>query len=193
MNDEDKVQPDESAEEAEPSETVIEAEDAAEGEILDEEESATPSLEERLAGAEAQASEYLDGWQRARAELANYKKRVERERSQWSEAATMDTIALFLPAIDDAERALESRPPEMADEPWLEGIKLIYRKLRATLEVLGVTEIEAEGMAFDPAFHEAITHEESGDHDEGQIIGVVQKGYMLNDKVIRPARVRVAS
>jgi molecular chaperone GrpE len=184
VNDEDQVQSDETLEDIETTEAPPEGV---------EEETVELSLEERLTEAEALAAEYLDGWQRARAELANFRKRIERERAQWNDIVIIEVVNLFLPAIDDIERALESLPPEVEDEPWLDGIRLIYRKHLATLEVLGVTEIESEGLSFDPVIHEAITHEESDDHEEGQIIGVVQKGYILNDKVIRPARVRVAS
>lgn len=149
-------------------------------------------LAAQLAAAEALAAEYLDGWQRARAELANYKKRVERERAVWGEITSIEVIAQFLPILDDFERALESPSPETQGQPWLEGITMIYRKLLGILEALNVTEIEAEGQFFDPTLHEAITYEASDDHGEEQIIAVVQKGYMLNDKVVRPARVRVA-
>jgi molecular chaperone GrpE len=193
VNDEDKSQSDETIEETDPTDAVVEVEEDGEGESLAEEETTEVTLEARLAEVEALAAEYLDGWQRSRAELANYKKRIDRERTQWADTVTIEVINLFLPAIDDMERALGNLPPEVADEPWLEGIKLIYRKLLATLEALNVTEIEAEGQFFDPALHEAVTHEESDAHEEGQIIGVIQKGYMLNDRVVRPARVRVAS
>ena len=186
MNDEDKVQPDDFAEEVEPTDEIVE------GEVLPEEGVAEDDPAVRMAALEAQVAEYLDGWQRARAELANYRKRIERERTQWGEMAAIEVVMVFLPAIDDMARALENIPPEATGEPWLDGIRLIYRKLLATLESLNVREIEAEGQRFDPAVHEAITHEESATHSEGEIIGVVQKGYMMNDKVVRPARVRVA-
>ena len=151
-----------------------------------------PSLEEQLALAEAQAQEYLDGWQRARAELANYKKRHERERTDMHVRARVAVIARFLDVADDFGRALENAPdsPDMHD--WLEGFSLIDRKLGSILEAEGVTEIEAEGQEFDPAWHEAISQQPSEDHSEGQIVTVVQKGYRLGDQVVRPARVIIA-
>lgn len=188
MKDKNQVQSDET-----PEEEIESTNAPVEAEILDEPEAIELGLEERLAEIEAQAAEYLDGWQRSRAELANFKKRIERERTQWSDLVAVEIINLFLPAIDDMARALENLPSEAKEEPWLDGARLVYRKLLATLEALGVTEIEAEGASFDPALHEAITQEESDEHDEGQIIGVIQKGYVVNGRVIRPARVRVAS
>jgi len=75
---------------------------------------------------------------------------------------------------------------------WAEGIDMIYRKLKGILEAEGVEEISAEGEAFDPNFHQAITFEESDDHNEGEILGVVQPGYQIGNRIIRPAQVRVA-
>ena len=156
------------------------------------EEAAKLSPEEQLAQAQAEAKEYLNGWQRARAELSNFKKRVERERGDMYEAARGDIVAHFLDVLDDLERALISAPQELRDDGWFEGLALVQRKFVGVLETEGVTEIEAEGMTFDPALHEAISQETSDDHEEGQIIEVVQKGYRLGDRVVRPARVRVA-
>ena len=153
---------------------------------------APPLLEEQLAQAQAQAKEYLDGWQRARAELANFKKRVERERSQMYDAARIALIARFLEILDDFERALGNVPEGLDSDDWFEGLTLIQRKLIGLLEAEGVSEIEAEGQTFDPALHEAIAQEARDDHEEGQIIEVVQKGYMLGERVVRPARVRLA-
>ena len=95
----------------------------------------------------------------------------------------------YLPILDDLERALATRPADLA---WVDGIELIYRKLKSILEAEGLKRIEAEGQMFDPNFHEAISQEPSEDHESGQIIAVVQNGYMLGERVIRPAMVRVA-
>jgi molecular chaperone GrpE len=149
-------------------------------------------LKKELEEARKQADENLDGWQRARAEFANYKKRIERERAEDRNRITGEIILQYLGAMDDFERALKDRPedPEMAS--WAEGIDLIYRKMKGILESEGVEPIPAEGGNFDPNFHEAISHEESNDHDEGEILEVVQQGYMIGDRVLRPAVVRVA-
>jgi molecular chaperone GrpE len=181
--------------------------EAASGEPVEEEEEATSgptegsseeglvtieALQAELEAARAEAAEYLDGWQRARAELANFRKRVERERSERYDMARIEIIGRLLPITDDFERALNNVPEDAEGSAWFEGVALVERKLRAMLEAEGLTEIEAEGAQFDPALHEALTQEDSDHHDEGQIIEVVQKGYMLNDKVVRPALVRVA-
>jgi molecular chaperone GrpE len=100
-----------------------------------------------------------------------------------------DVIKKVLPALDDLERALQNRP---ADDAWASGIELIARKLQNILENEGVKRIEAQGVAFDPTFHEAITHESSDEVASGHVIAVAQNGYMLGERVIRPALVRVA-
>lgn len=151
-----------------------------------------PALEElqsQLAEARSRAEEYKDGWQRAVAEFQNFKRRVEAERNESHRSAVGAVVRQFLPVLDDLERALAARP---ADLPWAEGIELICRKMQGLLEAEGVVRIEAEGRMFDPNFHEAITHEPSDQHESGQVIAVVQHGYMLGERVLRPAVVRVA-
>ncbi len=149
-------------------------------------------LQAELEQAQAQAAEYLDGWQRARAEFANYKKRQEAERAQLIAFANADLLRKLLPIVDDFERAVQSIPPEMKEQTWVEGIMLIQRKLESLLETEGVTPIETEGETFDPRYHEAVTHEEAEGYTEDQIIGELRRGYMLGERVLRPALVRVA-
>jgi molecular chaperone GrpE len=152
-----------------------------------------PSLEAKLEAAEAQATEYLDGWQRARAELANFKKRTERDRVQLKNTLQSDIISNLLPVLDDFDLAIENLPEEIADHDWVNGVILIQRKLISQLNELGVSSIEAEpGMHFDPELHEAVTSESSDEFESGQIIGVMRKGYLLDGRVIRHAMVRVA-
>ena len=100
-----------------------------------------------------------------------------------------DIIKKILPVLDDLARALQNRP---ADDAWAGGIELIGRKFQTILESEGVTRIEAEGQPFDPNFHEAISNEVSDAVESGHVIAVVQNGYMLDERVIRPALVRVA-
>jgi molecular chaperone GrpE len=150
--------------------------------------SALAGLEKQLAEAQSQAAEYKDGWQRALADFQNYKRRVDAEKAETYQMAVGNIIKQYLPVLDDLERALAARPADLA---WAEGIELIYRKLQFILEAEGLKRIEAEGEMFDPNFHEAISQEPSGDHASGQIIAVVRNGYMLGDKVVRPAQVRV--
>jgi len=140
----------------------------------------------------AQADEYLDGWQRSRAEFANYKKRTEREKEEMHAQVTGKILTHYLDIIDDLERALRDQPMESGSNAWAEGINLIYIKLKAILESEGIEPIAADGITFDPNFHEAISYEENDDHQDGQVIEVVQRGYKLGDHVLRPAMVRVA-
>jgi molecular chaperone GrpE len=146
-------------------------------------------LEAKLADAEAKSAENLDGWQRAVAEFQNFKKRMERDRETDQAAMKADLIRKVLPILDDLERALQSRPPEDA---WFNGIELIQRKLQSVLEAEGVKRIEAEGADFDPNFHEAISQEPVDGAESGRVVEVVLNGYMLGDRVVRPAQVKVA-
>lgn len=149
-------------------------------------------IQSELESIQAQADEYLDGWQRARAEFANYKRRIEREQAEARDRIAGNTLIRFLGVMDDLERALKDRPSDGDAASWAEGIELIYRKLSALFIAEGVEEILADGTSFDPALHEALSHEESDDHSEGQVIEVVQRGYRMGDRVLRPALVRVA-
>lgn len=181
--------------ESETVENVPQGDTPADGEIGDEpfsmdDELAT--LQSEMDDIQAKAEEYLDGWQRARAEFANYKKRVQKEREDSKAFITAEILSKYLTVVDDFERALKDRPTGDASEAWAEGIDMIYRKLKTILESEGVEEIDAHGEMFDPNFHEAISFEESEDHDEGQIVDVIQPGYKLGERVIRPAVVRVA-
>lgn len=145
-----------------------------------------------LEAAQARAAEYLAGWQRALADFDNYRKRVERDRAAEAMYARGEVLKLFLPVLDDLELALANRPDENGRQAWVEGIELIQRKLRAALENEGLEQIPAEGELFNPELHEALTHEESPDHESGRIIAVVRQGYRLGERVLRPAQVRVA-
>jgi len=155
---------------------------------------ARESLQKDLQEAQAKAAEYLDGWQRARAELANYKRRIEKEQAEMYQNAAGRIIARYLDVLDDFDRAMKERPaPDNGDlVKWADGTALIYRKLQNVLNAEGVTRIEAEGKEFDPTVHEAVTQEPCDTHPTGHVIAVVRQGYKLGDKVIRPALVRVA-
>ncbi|MFH1185229.1 MAG: nucleotide exchange factor GrpE [Chloroflexota bacterium] len=148
------------------------------------------ALRNQLAEAEARAAESLDGWQRALAEFQNYKKRVERDRDSDQAAMKADLIKKVLPVLDDLERALQNRAE---DDAWSSGIELIRRKFEAILESEGVKRIECEGALFDPNFHEAVSQESVDGAEGGRVVGVTRSGYMLGDRVIRPAQVRVAA
>jgi len=158
-------------------------------------EAAPTTLEEALARwgeARSLADEYLDGWQRARAEFANYKKRVDRELEQARGTVAAEVLTHILPILDDLERALRDRPEAENLQAWAEGIELIHRKLATLLEAEGVEQIQAVGETFDPNVHEAITFEENDEVEHGKIIDVIRQGYRLGERVLRPAMVRVA-
>ena len=149
-------------------------------------------LRAELARTRLQADEYLEGWQRARAEFANYKKRLEREQAQVYQTAAGAIIKRFLGVLDDLERALKNCPKTGEGAVWAEGIELVYRKLVSILESEGVMPMQTDGQLFDPNLHEAVLLEDSDQHESGQIIEALQQGYLLGEKVLRPAVVRVA-
>lgn len=149
-------------------------------------------LREELEQAKNQAAEYLEGWQRAQAEFSNYKKRQEAGRAQTAMLANATLLRKLLPVADDFERAMATLPANLGQLTWCEGVLLIQHKLGAILESEGVKPIETDGQAFDPRYHEAVTYEQVSGYEEGQIIGEVQRGYTLGERVLRPALVRVA-
>jgi len=151
------------------------------------------ALQNDLVEAKQKADEYLDNLQRERASFANYKRRIDQENAEIYQKSLGEHVKIFLPAIDDLERSLKHRPEDGSALQWIEGVDLILKKLQATLQSKGITVIEVNpGDAFDPAFHEAVTHEDNDKYTDGQIIEVVQTGYKNNDRIIRPALVRVA-
>jgi len=166
-----------------------ELETTEEDQVLDE----LTKLRQELEEAHAQEAEYLDGWQRARAELANARKRFQREQEQAYTNAKAGIFAYLLPVIEDFERAFDTVPEEVADLPWLEGMRLVQRKFQRLLEQEGVETIEATGQEFDPFFHEAVTHEPSETVAAGHVIGELQRGYKMGDRVLRPSMVRVSA
>ncbi len=146
------------------------------------------TLKQALAEEKEKAERYLANWQRAQADFINYKRRNEQEREDFNKFANATLMLSLLPVLDDLERALDSIPPRSAKLTWIDGIRLIERKLRASLEVQGLTPIKALGEPFDPNFHEAVSQDKGR---EGIVIEELQKGYKLYDRVIRPTMVVV--
>lgn len=173
-------------EEGKTTEDIIQADELSHEEQV---ELLKSSLDEMTVKAE----EYLDGWQRSRAEFANYKKRILKENTEIHQVARGDVIKIYLDILDDLERALDEKPTEEEGKSWAEGIELIVQKLRTRLEVEGIKPMDPLGEEFDPLIHEALMKEEADEYESGQIIEVVQKGYWIGDKVLRPALVRVAA
>jgi molecular chaperone GrpE len=153
----------------------------------------TRTLEEAkqaLAEEKAKAEANLAGWQRAQADYINYKRRSEQEKEEISQFANSILVLNLLPILDDWERALASIPEDQASLSWVEGVRLIERKLRGILEAQGLSPIEAVGEPFDPHLHEAVRRDKG---EEGAIIEEVQKGYKFYDRVIRPSKVVVGN
>ena len=150
-------------------------------------------LERELEESVQREAEHRNNWHRSAADFANYKRRTDEERASLSRFSTAILIGKLLSVLDDFDRALESVPADEAGDAWVEGIQLVERKLRSMLESEGVTPIEAEGHPFDPNLHEAVVHEDTTDYPDNQVIGELQRGYRLHDRVIRPSLVRVAN
>ena len=149
-------------------------------------------LERVLEQTREQADEHLRNWQRSAADFSNFKRRTDEERAVLTHFSNATLIGKLLAVLDDFDRALDNVPAD-AHESWVEGVRLVERKLRSVLESEGVTPIEAVGQPFDPNVHEAVLHEETTDHPDNQVIGELQRGYRLRDRVLRPSLVRVAN
>jgi molecular chaperone GrpE len=134
--------------------------------------------------------DYKDRWLRKSAEFDNYRKRVERERREQADQAVIDILQQLLLVVDDFDRALTVSGDEGG--AYRKGVELIHAKLHDMLRKQGVTAMNVVGADFDPNVHMAVMHEESPDHREGEVIGELQKGYMLHDRLLRPAMVKVA-
>ena len=151
------------------------------------------NLLQLLIEAQKEAKSNEDGWQRARAEFANYKKRNERERRELFQRAALDTLTALLPIIDDFDRAFESVPEAIHGDPWIGGVSMIQRKFATLLEQFEVEAIDPTGGAFDPNLHQAIGAEDSDEVESGNVIETLQKGYRAGEAVLRLALVKVAN
>ena len=146
------------------------------------------SLRKALAEAKEQAEKYLANWQRAEADFVNYKRRSDQEKAEIANLANAALILDLLPVLDDLERALDNSSNDFDAEAWVEGIRLIYRKLKGVLEDRGLCCVECVGEDFDPNVHEAVMCVEGA---EGKVCEEVQKGYKLKDRLLRPSKVTV--
>lgn len=173
-------------------------------ELLDEMNSSTKSpepvtsftveeLQEQLAAAQEAAARNLDGWQRAQAEFANARKRLEKQRADAYVDANIELVRKLLPIVDDMDRALQSAPESIMGDGWFSGLTMVGRKFGSVLEGLQVEPIEAVGQPFDPHLHEAIGQEPGSGFESGTVSREMQKGYRLGDRVIRPSLVYVAA
>jgi molecular chaperone GrpE len=147
---------------------------------------------EELDDLRKKTDDFSNGWQRERADFSNYRKRIARDQDTEKQNSKLAILRRYLDIHDDLELAIKNMPEHVKSDPWANGIMLIYQKLSNLLNGEGLQPIPTENSAFDPAFHEAISHEEHEGFESGKIIEVVQKGYTIGDRVVRPARVRVA-
>jgi len=148
------------------------------------------TIEQALLDEKAKAEDYLANWQRAQADLINYRRRSEQEKAELGEYTKAMLVLGILPVLDDFERAISAVPEEEVNSGWLEGIRLIERKLRTVLESEGLSPIEALGESFDPNLHEAVRQDKG---EEGIVIEEVQKGYKFRDRVLRASRVVIGN
>jgi molecular chaperone GrpE len=164
---------------AEPSEPESDASEAA---------GDPPAALDELAAEREKAETYYKNWQRSAADFINYKRRVESERGETARFASAALVINLLPVYDDLERAVSTVDAHLAGLNWVQGIVAIQRKFWNMLSAMGVSEVAASGETFDPARHEAVGKQPG---DEGKVLHVLQKGYLLGDRVIRPAMVIV--
>ncbi len=149
-------------------------------------------LKQEIKAKTKESEEYLNMLQRLQADFENYKKRVDKERVEIIDYAVEDVIMQLLPIIDNLERAIESaRDHEESNNALLEGVNMILNQILELLERLGVKEIEALDKEFDPHYHEAVMRVQDEDYPDNTIVEVLQKGYIMKSKVIRPSMVKV--
>jgi molecular chaperone GrpE len=150
-----------------------------------------PDETDQLTALQQERDALQDRLLRTAAEFDNFRKRIDRERRDLSEFAASDVLLELLPILDNFERALQAPTPAEA-EGFRKGIELIHRQMLELLRKRGVRPIEALGSDFNPNFHQAVIHEASDSHREGEVMQELQRGYMLGDRLLRPAMVKVA-
>jgi len=150
------------------------------------------ALQQELEEARAQSRHHLDQWKRSAANLENYRKHVEKERADLVKLTKASVIVQILPVLDDLDRAFATIPFDLRSFTWTEGLALIDRKLQAILEQQGLEEIDESGVPFDPTQHQAMLEEHTDEYSDGHVMAILQKGYKLDGRVLRPALVKIA-
>ncbi len=145
-------------------------------------------LQSEIEEKDRQIEEYHSMLQRLQAEFENYKKRVERERDQYTEQANADLVLRLLPVLDDFERALQTESPDVPT--FKKGVAMIFSQLVKMLEAEGLSPIEACGEEFDPYYHECVLTD-VGNYEDDTVIEELEKGYMFKNRVLRPSKVKV--
>jgi len=159
--------------------------------LADLDPSATDAAPDPAAELRRERDDFKDKWLRKGAEFDNYRKRIERERREQADTAVADLLEAILVVVDDFDRALVVEAGPEADA-YRTGVELIHSKLLDVLKKRGIRAIDALGADFDPNIHQAVMHESSPEHRDGEVIGELRKGYLLGDKLLRPAMVKVA-
>ena len=149
------------------------------------------AVKEELKSTDKEAGEYLDYLKRLKAEFENHKRRSQKERERIVSWSNEDLIKQFLPVLDDLERAVDSSQQSKNHAGLVEGMRMILEKLRGVLQKQGLEEIKAKGEEFDPHFHEALMSVDLAEYPDNLVVEEMRKGYKLNDKILRPAIVKV--
>jgi molecular chaperone GrpE len=152
---------------------------------------APPATADPTAELQRERDDYRDRWMRKAAEFDNYRRRIEKERREQADEAVENLLLDMLTVVDDFDRALTVDAGDSADA-YRKGIELIHAKFQDLLRKKGVTPIEALGADFDPNIHQAVVHEVSPDHRDGEVTGELRKGYRIGERLLRPALVKVA-
>jgi molecular chaperone GrpE len=196
-----KIQSDSDSEAADKKETAAEAIGGDDQDLIDEAQAAQEDeaqdpikeLEERLASKEQEALENYDRLLRVSAEFENYKKRTSREMEEFRKYSNQSLIKEMLSVVDNLELAMNSTDGKKTiDKSLLEGLEMTHREILKVFEKFNVTPVSAQGQMFDPTFHEAVMQEETDDVPENTVVNELQKGYLIHDRLLRPAMVVVA-
>ena len=187
---EEKIKDQEALEKEPVPEEETPAESAPEEAEAPQEEPKEPTPEELLEAEKKKTADFEDKWKRSMAEFDNYRKRTAKEKDQSFDRGARDAVEKLLPVIDNFERAMAGANSE---DPFVQGVEMIYKQFKTALEDLGVTEIEALGKPFDPNLHYAVSHVENEELGESTVAAVFQKGYKHKDVVVRCAMVQVAN
>lgn len=150
-------------------------------------------LEQKLAEEQQKAEEYLDLLRRTQADFVNYRRRIKQEQDEVRTTAQIAVLQQLLPVLDDLGRALEAAPPDLVDDPWVQGLLLVAKRLAATLNQLGIQQVGKAGEAFNPHMYEAVATEERSDVPSGIVLDVTRPGYAYRERIIRPAQVVVSN
>jgi molecular chaperone GrpE len=156
-------------------------------------EEMTDQEQDEIARLKAEAEEHQQRFVRAQADFDNFRRRTQKEKEELAKYASMKLVTELVPVIDNFERAMATVPEGTEVESFSKGIEMIFRQLETVLNNEGLTSMDTVGQPFNPEFHQAIMSVESDEYEEGTVVEEVQKGYMLKDKVLRPAMVKVSS